>query len=239
MSIAENLSVVRAQIAATCKKAGRDASEVKLMAVSKTHPPQSLAEAFHAGQTLFGENKVQEWEHKRDQLHSLLGEDVAKVEMHLIGNLQSNKASKAAWAFQGIDAVDSVKVAAKLNAVSSQAGQVLPVLIEVKLSHEETKHGLPEYALSGVIREILELDGIEVRGLMTVPPFTEDAEGARPYFAKLRELRDSMRVEFHGDLLLPELSMGMSHDYEVAVAEGSTCVRIGTGIFGTRGHVGV
>ena len=235
MSIAENLSEIRAEIAAACEKAGRDAGEVKLMAVSKTHPPQALAEAYRAGQTLFGENKVQEWEHKRDQLHSLLGEEVAKIEMHLIGNLQSNKANKAAWAFSGIDAVDSVKVAAKLNSVSAQSGIVLPVLIEVKLSVEETKHGLPEYALSGVLREILEFDGIEVRGFMTVPAFTEDVEGARPYFKKLREIRDAMRSEFHGDLALPELSMGMSHDFAVAIEEGSTCVRIGTGIFGTRG----
>lgn len=238
MSIAENLAAVRAEIVQACAKAGRNPDEVKLMAVSKTHGPKAVAEAFRAGQTLFGENRVQEWEHKRDQLQSLIGEDVAKVEMHLIGNLQSNKASKAAWVFASVDAVDSVKVAAKLNAVASQAGQVLPILIEVKTSDEESKHGVIEYALPGLIRNIVEeMDGLEVRGLMTVPPFTDDPSGARPYFAKLRELRDNMRAEF--GLSLPELSIGMSHDFAEAIAEGSTCVRIGTGIFGQRGRVGL
>lgn len=238
MSIAENLGEICAEIAAACAKAGRNASEVRLMAVSKTHRPEALAEAFRAGQTLFGENRVQEWEHKRTALHGLLGEDVARLEMHLIGNLQGNKASKSAWLFAGVDAVDSVKLATKLNAVSAQAGQVLPILVEVKLSHEETKHGLPEYALMGALREMLDLEGIEVRGLMTVPPFTEDEEGARPYFRRLRELRDAARKEFGDELPLPELSMGMSHDFAVAIEEGSTCVRIGTGIFGKRGYVG-
>lgn len=239
MSIAENLAAVREEIAAACARAGRSAEEVKLMAVSKTHPPRALAEAFRAGQTLFGENRVQEWEHKRNDLQSLLGEDIAKVDMHLIGNLQSNKASKAAWLFSSVDAVDGLKVATKLNAVAEQAGQVLPVLIEVKTSHEDSKHGLPEYALPGVLRHIVEeMGGLEVRGLMTVPPFTEDPEGARPYFRRLRELRDAMRKEFGSDLPMPELSIGMSHDFAIAIEEGSTCVRIGTGIFGSRGYVG-
>ncbi|MBS1814953.1 MAG: YggS family pyridoxal phosphate-dependent enzyme [Acidobacteria bacterium] len=238
MSIAENLAAVRAEIAEACAKAGRNPAEVKLMAVSKTHGPRALAEAFQAGQTLFGENKVQEWEHKRDQLQSSIGEDVAKVEMHLIGNLQSNKASKAAWLFAGVDAVDTIKVAAKLNAVAAQAGQVLPILIEVKTSEEESKHGVVEYALPGLMRQIVdEMDGLEIRGLMTVPPFTDDPGGARPYFAKLRELRDNLRTEF--GLPLPELSIGMSHDFAIAIEEGSTCVRIGTGIFGQRGRVGM
>ena len=238
MSIAENLAAVRAEIVEACAKAGRHPDEVKLMAVSKTHGPRALAEAFQAGQTLFGENKVQEWEHKRDQLQSLIGEDVAKVEMHLIGNLQSNKASKAAWLFASVDAVDTIKVAAKLNAVAAQAGQVLPILIEVKTSEEESKHGVIEYALPGLVQQIIdEMDGLEIRGLMTVPPFTDDPDGARPYFAKLRELRDKLRTDFN--LPLPELSMGMSHDFAIAIEEGSTCVRIGTGIFGQRGRVGI
>jgi len=238
MSIAENLSELRAEIAAACAKAGRDASEVKMMAVSKTQGPQAVAEAFRAGQTLFGENRVQEWEHKRDQLHSLLGEDVAKIEMHLIGNLQSNKVSKAAWVFSAIDSVDTAKVAERLHNVAAQVGKVLPVLVEVKLSEEETKHGVVEHALPGLLRRIVEdFDGLEVRGLMMVPPFTADEEGARPYFAKLRELRDQYAKEL--GIAMPELSMGMTHDFAVAVEEGSTCVRIGTGIFGKRGHVGL
>ena len=233
MSIAENLERVRGEIAAACAVAGRAPEDVKLMAVSKTWGPPALVEAFRAGQRLFGENRVQEWEHKQTQLHSLIGEDVAGIDMHLIGNLQSNKTSKAAWLFSAVDAVDSVKVAQRLHDVCAQVGKVLPVLVEVKLSEEENKQGVGEYALMGLLRNLRELDGIEVRGLMTVPPYTEDAEGARPYFRRLRELRDEAQREIEG-LALPELSMGMSHDFAVAIEEGSTCVRIGSAIFGAR-----
>ncbi len=233
MSIAENLQRVRNEIAAACTLAGRDPASVDLMAVSKTHSPKLLAEAFHAGQTLFGENRVQEWEHKLDQLHSILGEDVAKVQCHLIGNLQSNKSSKAAWIFSAVDAVDSAKLAERLNAPCAQAGKVLPILIEVKLSPEASKQGIDPYGVTGLVRRIHEeFDGLEVRGLMMVPPYADDPEEARPYFRTLRELRDS--VEQETGTALPQLSMGMTHDFAVAIAEGSTCVRIGTGIFGAR-----
>lgn len=233
MSIAENLERVRGEIAAACAKAGRNAADVKLMAVSKTWGPDVVAEAVRAGQFLFGENRVQEWEHKQAQLHSVLGEDVGRMEMHLIGNLQSNKTSKAAWLFSAVDTVDSVKVARRLHDVCDQVGKVLPVLVEVKLSDEESKQGITEYALPGLLRNILEMDGLEVRGLMTVPPYTDDPEGARPYFCRLRELRDQMVADISG-LHLPELSMGMSHDFAIAIEEGSTCVRVGSAIFGTR-----
>jgi hypothetical protein len=236
MSIAENLERVRAEIAAACAKAGRQPEDVKLMAVSKTWGPSAVAEAFHAGQRLFGENRVQEWEHKRADLHSVLGEGVGEIDMHLIGNLQSNKTSKAAWLFSAVDAVDSVKVARRLHDVCDQVGKVLPILIEVKLSEEETKQGATEYAVPGLIQNILEMDGVEVRGLMTVPPYTDDPEDARPYFRRLRELRDSVEAGAPG-LKLPELSMGMSHDFAVAIEEGSTCVRVGSAIFGTRTYV--
>ncbi len=233
MSIAENLQRVRADIAAACDKASRDAASVELMAVSKTHGPKLLAEAVRAGQTLFGENRVQEWEHKRDQLHSLIGEEVGGVHCHLIGNLQSNKSSKAAWLFSAVDAVDSAKLAERLNAPCAQAGKVLPILIEVKLSPEASKQGIDPYGVAGLVRRIEdEFDGLQVRGLMMVPPYADDPEEARPYFRKLRELRDSVQQET--GVALPELSMGMTHDYAVAIAEGSTCVRIGTGIFGAR-----
>lgn len=233
MSIAENLQRVRDEIATACEKAGRDAAGVQLMAVSKTHGPKLLVEAVRAGQRLFGENRVQEWEHKRDQLHSLIGEEVGTVDAHLIGNLQSNKTSKAAWLFSAVDAVDSARVAERLNAPCAQAGKVLPVLIEVKLSPEEAKQGMDPYGVAGLVRRIAdEMDGLEVRGLMTVPPWTDDAEGARPYFRQLRELRDAVQEET--GVMLPELSMGMTHDFAVAIEEGSTCVRIGTGIFGAR-----
>lgn len=233
MSIAENLERVRAEMAAACAKAGRSPESVRLMAVSKTWGPGVVAEAFRAGQRLFGENKVQEWEHKQEQLHSLLEEEVAEVEMHLIGNLQSNKTSKASWLFSAVDSVDTVKVAQRLSDSCAQVGKVLPVLVEVKLSDEETKHGVGEYALTGLLRNMLEMEGVEVRGLMTVPPYTDDPEGARPYFRRLRELRDECVSKIEG-LQLPELSMGMSHDFAVAIEEGSTCVRVGSAIFGKR-----
>jgi pyridoxal phosphate enzyme (YggS family) len=186
---------------------------------------------------LFGENRVQEWEHKQKDLHSVLGEDVGLIDMHLIGNLQSNKTSKAAWLFSGVDAVDSMKVATRLHDVCDQVGKVLPILVEVKLSDEETKQGVGEYALMGLLRNIHEeLTGVEVRGLMMVPPYTDDPEEARPYFRRLRELRDAAVAEIEG-LSLPELSMGMSHDFAVAIEEGSTCVRIGSALFGTRAYV--
>lgn len=235
MSIAENLERVRAEMAAACAKAGRAPDDVKLMAVSKTWGPPALAEAFRAGQRLFGENRVQEWEHKQKDLHSLLGEDVGLIDMHLIGNLQSNKVSKAAWVFSAVDSVDSMKVAQRLHDVCAQVGKVLPVLVEVKLSEEESKQGVSEYALMGLLRNLQDLDGIDVRGLMTVPPYTDDAEGARPYFRRLRELRDAAVAEIEG-LVMPELSMGMSHDFAVAIEEGSTCVRVGSGIFGARSY---
>ncbi len=237
MSIRENLERVRAEMADACAKAGRDAASVKLMAVSKTWGPPALVEAFEAGQRLFGENRVQEWDHKQQQLHSLIGEGVGELETHLIGNLQSNKTSKAAWLFSAVDAVDSVKLASRLHDVCAQVGKVLPVLVEVKLSDEETKQGVGEYALMGLLRNLQEFDGIHVRGLMTVPPWTDDAEGARPYFRRLRELRDEAVSTIEG-LQLPELSMGMSHDYAIAIEEGSTCVRIGSAIFGLRGTAG-
>ncbi len=235
MGIAENLQRVRSEMDEACARASRDAGSVRLMAVSKTHGPPILVEAFQAGQRLFGENRVQEWEHKREQLHSLLGEDVAQIEMHLIGNLQSNKASKSAWLYEAVDAVDSLKLARKLHDVCEQVGKVLPILIEVKLSDEESKQGIDPYGAIGLLRTIHEeLTGVAVRGLMTVPPYTEDPEGARPYFQRLRGLRDEAEAAIPG-LSLPELSMGMSHDFAVAIAEGSTCVRVGSAIFGPRG----
>ena len=235
MSIAENVERVRGEMAAACAKAGRSPEDVKLMAVSKTWGPPAMIEAFRAGQRLFGENRVQEWEHKQKQLHSLIGEDVGLIDMHLIGNLQSNKTSKSAWLFSAVDAVDSMKVAQRLHDVCAQVGKVLPVLVEVKLSDEESKQGVSEYALMGLLRNLQELDGIEVRGLMTVPPYTDDAEGARPYFRRLRELRDEAVATIEGTVM-PELSMGMSHDFAVAIEEGSTCVRVGSAIFGLRSY---
>ncbi|RSL17620.1 hypothetical protein EDE15_3155 [Edaphobacter aggregans] len=226
MSIADNLSRLHEEIAAACRKAGRSDSEVALMAVSKVHPVESILEAYAAGQRLFGENRVQEFQEKSARLGSLT--DVA---FHLIGPLQSNKTNKAAELFDAVDAVDSLKIAQRLDTAAVALGKRLPVLIEVKLSHEESKHGVAPAELTALLEAMQELKAVEAVGLMTVPPWSEDAEMARPYFRELRRLRDEAAVRFPR---VTQLSMGMSNDFGVAIEEGSTCVRVGTSIFGKR-----
>ena len=196
------------------------------MAVSKVHPVERMVEAYEAGQRLFGENRVQEFEAKAGRVAGLEG-----IEVHLIGPLQNNKTGKAAGLFGAVDTIDSVKTAQRLGAAATAAGRRIPVLIEVKLSHEESKHGVGPGQLPGLLEQVHGIEGVEVRGLMTVPPWSEDAEVARPYFAELRRLRDELSVRYP---TLRELSMGMSNDFRVAIEEGSTCVRIGTAIFGRR-----
>lgn len=225
MSITENLALVREQIAAACAKAGRSEQEVALMAVSKTHPASAIEEAYAAGQRLFGENRVQEWESKSAGL-SLQG-----LEMHLIGPLQSNKTNKAAAIFHAIEAVDSLKIAQRLDKAAAELGKKLPILIEVKLSYEESKHGLAPEDLPALLEALPTLGNIVPVGLMTVPPLDAQDEAARPYFRQLRELRDQAQAKI---ATITQLSMGMSHDYTVAIEEGSTCVRVGTAIFGKR-----
>ncbi len=201
------------------------------MAVCKTFPPEAIAEAYAAGQRLFGENKVQEFADKAGKLAGLEG-----VEFHMIGHLQSNKAAKAVELFHAIDSLDSAKLASRLSAAAESLGKILPVLIEIKIGGEQAKTGVepdsPE--LEEILRRAPEWPHLRIRGLMTVPPYTEDPEGARPYFRRLRELRDKLAARNLPAVSLDELSMGMSHDFEVAVEEGSTCVRIGTAIFGER-----
>jgi hypothetical protein len=226
MSIAENLHQVREEIAVACRKAGRAENDVRLMAVSKVHPVEAILEAYAAGQRLFGENRVQEFQEKAPALAHL-----DDLEAHLIGPLQSNKTAKAAGLFQAIDAVDSLKIAERLNTAAEAAGKRLKVLIEVKLSHEESKHGIGAEELPGLLDATGGFGSLEICGLMTVPPWSEDAEAARPYFRQLRGLRDAYVGRFPG---LVELSMGMSNDFRVAIEEGSTCVRVGTAIFGRR-----
>jgi pyridoxal phosphate enzyme (YggS family) len=220
MSIALNLERVRNQIADACAGAGN----VALMAVSKTHPSEAIREAYEAGQRLFGENRVQEWQGKQLSLDGL--------EMHLIGPLQNNKTAKAAELFDAVDSLDSVKTAERLNSAAAGLGKMLEVFVEVKLSFEETKHGLAPEALPGLLAALAPLEHLRVVGLMTVPPLDAAAEAARPYFRRLRELRDA-NLAAHPTLT--GLSMGMSHDFTVAIEEGSTVVRVGTAIFGTRG----
>jgi hypothetical protein len=196
------------------------------MAVSKVHPVEAILEAYAAGQRLFGENRVQEFQEKSPHLKDLTG-----AEFHLIGPLQSNKTAKAAELFDAIDAIDSLKIAQRLNTTAAALGKKLPVLIEVKLSHEESKHGLSAEELPSLLAAMNDLESIETVGLMTVPPWSEDAEVARPYFRELRRLRDESSIRFPR---VTQLSMGMSNDFPVAIEEGSTCVRVGTALFGRR-----
>jgi PLP dependent protein len=246
MSIAENIAGIRARIATAAKRAGRNPNEIALMAVSKTKPADKIKEAFEAGQRLFGENRVQEFAEKHAELAAASPSEaavqvcdvfnLAKAEFHLIGHLQSNKAAKAAELFDAVDSVDSVKLTERLNAAAEKAGKKLRVLIEVNVGGEEQKEGVAPDSeeLEAILRAAARLPNLELRGLMTVPPATDDPEGARPYFRALRELRDKIAARNLPGTSMRELSMGMSHDFEVAVEEGSTCVRVGTAIFGER-----
>jgi pyridoxal phosphate enzyme (YggS family) len=230
MSIAENLSRIRAEMNEACNKAGRAPADVALMAVSKMHPVEMLLEAYNAEQRLFGENRVQEWQAKAEATADLPG-----LEIHLIGPLQSNKTSSAAKFFHAIDTVDSFRIATRLNDAAGPLGKILPIYIEVKLSPEESKHGLQPEALPALLEALTPLQFIKPIGLMTVPPWPADVanagDEARPYFQHLRKLRDESLAACP---TLTGLSMGMSNDFAAAIEEGSTCVRIGTAIFGKR-----
>ena len=230
MSIAENLTHLRTQIAAACARAHRPLADVALMAVSKMHPVEFLLEAHAAGQHLFGENRVQEWQQKSPATAAL-----KDLEVHLIGPLQSNKSTRAAELFHSIDTVDSLRLATRLNEAARALGKRLPLLIEIKLSPEESKHGLQPEDLPSLLEALRPLESILPAGLMTVPPWPAElanaGEEARPYFQHLRRLRDeSLSI----CPTLTQLSMGMSNDFAAAIEEGSTCVRIGTAIFGAR-----
>ena len=231
MPIAQNLERVRQQIADTCRRIRRGDRDVALMAVSKTHSAERIAEAYTAGQRLFGENRVQEFEQKSGALAAM-----PDAIFHLIGPLQSNKTNKAAALFHAVDTVDSTRVAQRLNDAAAKLGKTLPVLIEIKTSEEASKSGMSagSTGLEELLEALTSMRNLQARGLMTVPPYAEDLEKVRPYFARLRELRNTL-TQHHPCLDLRELSMGMSHDFTVAIEEGSTCVRIGTAIFGARG----
>ena len=227
--LAENFERIETQIAAACREAGRPREEVSMMAVSKMHPASAIAAAEGLGIRLFGENKVQEFQQKR----TVLGESAA--EFHLIGHLQSNKSARAAELFASVDTLDSVSLAERLDQAATKLGRRLAVLIEIKLSPEESKAGLePDSAELGLLLDRLpDFSALDVRGLMTVPPYLEDLAAVRPYFARLRALRDRLATA-HPRLSFEQLSMGMSHDFPVAIAEGATQVRIGTALFGPR-----
>jgi pyridoxal phosphate enzyme (YggS family) len=269
-SIAANLARVRERIARAAQRAGRRPDEITLVAVSKTFPAEAVREAFAAGIRHFGENRVQEWERKQPLLADL------DATWHLVGHLQSNKARRAVRLFHTIDSLDSLSLAQRLDAalrdlsgapsspgLAGEGGvRRLVVLLEVRLVPEETRSGIGEKDLPGLAEAAVGLPHLDLRGLMTMPPFFDDPEQARPFFRRLRELRDNLRQRLRAsggchsepvrpfangpersegaqrklreESLFPELSMGMSHDFEVAIEEGATHVRLGTAIFGPR-----
>jgi pyridoxal phosphate enzyme (YggS family) len=231
MSIVNNLAEVQARINAAASRAGRKPEDIALMAVSKTFPAERIREAYDAGLRLFGENRVQEFGGKIDSLR-----DLRDIDWHLIGHLQTNKAIKAVEFFAGVDSIDSLRLAQKLNAAAQQLGKKLKVLIEINIGGEAAKNGVApnSHELEGLLLAAPDLQHLEFHGLMTVPPFSDDPQRARPYFRKLRELREHIAARRLAAVNMSELSMGMSHDFEVAIEEGSTCVRLGTVIFGQR-----
>jgi hypothetical protein len=237
MSVAQNIARLRERVAKAAKRAGADPASITLMAVSKTVEPERIRQAYETGIRVFGENRVQEFEEKSGALATL-----TEARWRLIGHLQTNKARKAAELFHAVDSVDSLRLAEKLNQAAAQLNRMLPVLIEIKTGDEQSKSGIPA-ALPGPgpgpeLEELLQgmarFEHLQVRGLMTVPPFSEDPESARPYFRRLRELRDSIAALGLPNIRMETLSMGMSHDFEVAIEEGSNCVRVGTALFGAR-----
>jgi pyridoxal phosphate enzyme (YggS family) len=239
MSIAENIAEVQERIAAAARRAARNPEEITLMGVSKTFPVERIREAYAAGLRVFGENRVQEFAAKADALRDL------HTEWHLIGHLQTNKAAKAAELFHAVDSVDSVRMAEKLNASAESAGKTLSVLVEINVGGEQAKSGVAPSLndrrdeqgsdeLEQILRGAPRWGNLKINGLMTIPPYTEDPEGSRAYFRQLRQIRASIAARDLPQISMAALSMGMSHDFEVAIEEGATCVRVGTAIFGER-----
>jgi pyridoxal phosphate enzyme (YggS family) len=226
--IRDNLLRLQERIAAAARKAGRRSEEITLIGVSKTQPAEAIRAAYEAGLRHFGENRVQEWEGKRAALGDLQGI------WHLVGHLQSNKAARAAGLFHSVDSVDDFALAERLERAREGPNDVrkLRVLLEVRVEAEESKSGVKVEEVAGLAEKVVALSHLEFTGLMCIPPFLEDTERVRPYFRRLSELRDSLVRKLGREL--PVLSMGMSHDFEVAVEEGATEVRVGTAIFGSR-----
>jgi PLP dependent protein len=241
--LAANLAGVRERLDRAASRAGRRVEEITLIGVSKTHSAAQIRELYGAGVRHFGENRVQEWESKRASLADL---DAA---WHLIGHLQGNKVARALQAFHTIDSLDSIALAERLDRAKkefntevteksgesegAELGRRLRVLLEVRLDPAAAKSGVSDKELPQLVEAVLRLPHLELRGLMGVPPYFEDAERVRPYFRRLRELRDALRLQLGGEIL-PALSMGMSHDFEVAIEEGATEIRVGTALFGER-----
>ena len=225
--IRENIESVEERISGACRRAGRDRSEVHLICVTKTKPEEMLREAYEAGQRDFGENKVQEICRKKPALPG-------DIRWHMIGHLQRNKVKQLIGQTVMIHSVDSFRLAEAISAEAVKAGIVIPVLIEVNMADEETKFGVSPGEALQLITDASELKGIKIEGLMTIAPFTEDPESNRPYFAGLRELAVDIGQKCIDNVSMGVLSMGMTGDFEVAIEEGATHIRVGTGIFGER-----
>jgi pyridoxal phosphate enzyme (YggS family) len=227
-SVKENLLRIQERIASAAARAKRRTEEITLIGVSKTHPASAIHEAYEAGVRHFGENRVQEWEGKRASTEGL------GATWHLIGHLQSNKSARAARLFDSVDSVDDLAIGQRLDRARAEAAITgkLRVLIEVRVAPEGTKSGVEINELSALAEGFADLPRLELAGLMCIPPLLQEAERVRPYFRTLRDLRDDLARKL--GLVLPVLSMGMSHDFEVAIEEGATEVRVGTAIFGTR-----
>ena len=228
-TLVDRIERVRGRMREAARRANRGIEEIKLIAVSKTHPVEAIKAALDAGLCEFGENRVQEAERK------IPGVDSDAARWHLIGHLQSNKARRAVELFDVIHSLDSATLALRLHRICEELNrQSLPVLIQVDLGNEGTKTGVDEAAIAGVVDAISECPRLRLQGLMTLPPFFDEAEYVRPYFRRLRELRDGLQSQgvFANDR--GELSMGMTHDFEIAIEEGATMVRVGTAIFGAR-----
>jgi pyridoxal phosphate enzyme (YggS family) len=224
-TIAQNLEAVQAIIAQTARAAGREPGGIELVAVSKTHPPESIQQVIDCGHLLFGESRVQEARAKIPVLPS-------KARWHFIGHLQKNKIRQALPLFELFHGVDSLALAGDMNRIAAELGLFPKILLEVNVAGEASKYGFPPEKLRNELEALLALDRLQIVGLMTIAPFAEEAEPSRKYFARLRELRDELQTGFR--VQLPHLSMGMSGDYIVAIQEGATMVRIGTAIFGPR-----
>jgi pyridoxal phosphate enzyme (YggS family) len=227
-SLADRLAAVRARIDAAARSAGRDPSSVRLVAISKTFPIDAVREAYAAGQREFGENRVQE------ALQKISGSADLPIRWHLVGHLQTNKARKAGPAFAVIQSVDRVELLEKLDAAAADAGTSPELLIQVDLAREATKFGAPPSEVPRLFEAAAACRAATVVGLMTLPPLAESPEDARPWFRRLRALRDDWQAAGVPASMLRELSMGMSGDFEVAIEEGATIVRVGTAIFGSR-----
>jgi pyridoxal phosphate enzyme (YggS family) len=228
-NIRENIARVEERLAAACRRSGRRREDVRLVAISKTHPPELIRAAFDAGLRDFGENRVQEAKAKRPALSDL------DATWHLVGHLQTNKARAARDLFHWVHSVDSLRLAEKVAEAAAPGAERLPVLIEVNLGEEASKAGVRSDEVAELAERISRLPTLELRGLMVIPPFLPDAEAVRPHFRQLRTLAREIAARNLPDVSMRELSMGMSHDFEVAVEEGATIVRVGTAIFGARG----